>query len=56
MSWADVQGMVPEPMEDEPGERRLRLTAASSIKPRPVRWLWDQRVALGSLVNIHAPG
>lgn len=49
MSFADVQGMVPEPMEDEPGDRRIRLTAASSIKPRPVRWLWDQRVALGTL-------
>ena len=49
MSFADLQGMVPEPMEDEPGERRLRLTAASSIKPRPVRWLWEARVALGTL-------
>jgi hypothetical protein len=29
--------------------RRLYLTPASSIKPRPVRWLWEGRIALGSL-------
>lgn len=29
--------------------RRVRLTPASSIKPRPVRWLWDQRVPAGEL-------
>ncbi len=30
-------------------DRRLQLTAASAIKPRPVRWLWDAKVALGTL-------
>ena len=29
--------------------RQVRLTPASEIAPRPVRWLWDSRVALGSL-------
>jgi len=29
--------------------RRLRLTAASTIAPRPVRWLWEDRIPLGSL-------
>jgi hypothetical protein len=29
--------------------RRLTLTAAAAIKPRRVRWLWDQRLALGTL-------
>lgn len=29
--------------------RRIVLTPASSIKPRPVRWLWDGRLALGTL-------
>ncbi len=27
--------------------RRVSLTAAGAIKPRPVRWLWEQRLALG---------
>jgi hypothetical protein len=35
--------------ESEPGLRTIRLTRASQIRPRPVRWLWDQRVALGTL-------
>jgi hypothetical protein len=35
--------------EAEPGERRLRLTPASHIRPRPVRWPWDLRLALGTL-------
>lgn len=29
--------------------RKLVLTAASAIKPRPVRWLWEGRQAIGSL-------
>jgi len=33
----------------EDGHRALTLTPASSIKVRPVRWLWDGRVALGTL-------
>ena len=28
---------------------RLRLTAASDIEPLPVHWLWDGRIALGTL-------
>lgn len=31
------------------GERRVLLTRAADISPRPVRWLWDGRVALGTL-------
>lgn len=39
-----------EPGEDgELVERRIRLTPASEIRPRPVRWLWDRRVAMGTL-------
>ncbi len=30
-------------------QRRVALTAASSIKVRPVRWLWEGRAALGAL-------
>ena len=30
-------------------DRNLRLTPASAIKPRPVRWLWDGRIALGTI-------
>jgi hypothetical protein len=31
------------------GHRELKLTAASTIKVRPVKWLWDKRIALGTL-------
>jgi hypothetical protein len=34
--------------EDGPG-RRLVLTSAAFIKPRRVKWLWDGRLALGTL-------
>ncbi len=37
------------PADGEPGERRVRLIPASQIPPRPVRWLWALRVALGTL-------
>jgi hypothetical protein len=30
-------------------ERRVRLTAASAIKVRPVRWLWDERLPLAAI-------
>ncbi|OAN29001.1 hypothetical protein A4X17_05285 [Plantibacter sp. H53] len=29
--------------------RALQLTPASAIKPRPVKWLWDGRIAIGTL-------
>jgi hypothetical protein len=32
-----------------PAVRSLRLTAASAIAIQPVRWLWEGRIALGSL-------
>jgi hypothetical protein len=38
----------PEP-EQEQDHRRVVLTAASKIKPRRVQWLWDARIALGTL-------
>ena len=36
------------PGESEP-HRRIVLTPASAIKPRRVRWLWTDRLALGTL-------
>lgn len=36
---------------DEDG-RAIRLTAADTIRPKPVRWLWDERLPLGELVLI----
>lgn len=30
-------------------KRKLRLTPASQITPRPVHWLWDGRIAVGTL-------
>jgi hypothetical protein len=40
----------PEPQEptNEP-TRRIRLTPASAIRPRPVRWLWEDRIPAGEL-------
>lgn len=38
----------PEP-EPERGTRSVHLTCAATIKPRPVRWLWADRLALGVL-------
>jgi hypothetical protein len=38
-----------DPTEDGIGARRLVLVAASSIKPARVLWLYDGRLALGSL-------
>ena len=34
---------------DEMPERRLHLTPASAITPRPVQWLWHHWIALGTL-------
>jgi hypothetical protein len=34
---------------DAPATRRITLTPASTIKPRPVLWWWRDRIALGSL-------
>lgn len=34
---------------DRPVRRRVKLTRASTIKPRPVFWLWSDRIALGTL-------
>jgi hypothetical protein len=33
----------------QPSKREVTLTRASSIRPRPVRWLWEGRMALGTL-------
>ena len=30
-------------------ERRIRLTPASAIRPRSVRWLWDARIPVGEI-------
>lgn len=33
-------------------ERAVRATAADTIRPKPVRWMWDERMPLGELVLI----
>jgi len=38
-----------EQKDAKPRSRTLQLTPASAIKPRPVVWLWDGRLALGTL-------
>lgn len=39
----------PEANEPSGRSRTLQLTPASAIRPRPVVWLWDGRLALGTL-------
>jgi AAA domain len=46
--WDQVP-LPDDPQEVVAGLRRVSLTPASAIKPRPVRWLWEQRLALGTL-------
>lgn len=36
-------------IETRPRSRALQLTPASAIRPRPVVWLWEGRLALGTL-------
>jgi|GEM_PF-2043471 len=50
---AEVAAMVPAPAA-APAKRRLSLTPASSIPPRPVRWLWD--TALTAIHSSDAEG
>ena len=39
----------PMPMQPATVERTIRLTPASTVQVRPVHWLWEGRIALGSL-------
>lgn len=49
----DGHAFEPPPADaPEPPGRRVLLTAASSIKPRPVRWVWDDRVPAGAITLI----
>ncbi len=41
--------LIPVDAPPATGHRTLTLTSASSIKPRPVRWAWEGRIALGTL-------
>ncbi len=46
----EPKAQAPHAADDTtPSGRRLRLTPASDVTPRPVRWLWDGRLALGTL-------
>jgi AAA domain-containing protein len=42
-------GAEPSVEEEESGKRQIVLTSAADIKPRRVRWLWQERLALGTL-------
>ena len=37
------------PPDEEPPGRRVHVSLASHIKPRPVRWLWPDRIPAGAL-------
>ncbi|NJI61137.1 AAA family ATPase [Microbacterium oxydans] len=46
----EADGQKPTaPIDAHDGSRTLQLTPASAIKPRPVRWLWEGRIAIGTL-------
>ena len=45
----DVSAFGEADQSDDVAVRRVRLTPASSIKPRPVRWTWLDRVPLGEV-------
>lgn len=63
VSWlGDVQytpagtGPAVEAVEAKPPQRRrLRITPAAAITPERVRWLWDGRLALGTLGLLAGP-
>lgn len=44
-----------EPVDDDTDHRAVRLTPASAFPMRPVRWLWDGRVAVGTLSLVAGP-
>jgi archaellum biogenesis ATPase FlaH len=47
---ADLEALLAShvPVAPRPA-RQITLTAADTIRVRPVRWLWDERLALGTL-------
>jgi len=48
MSWVDQVNEDLDTIKDD-GTRHIILTPATDIKPRPVFWLWKNRLALGTL-------
>ncbi|HWE54780.1 MAG TPA: AAA family ATPase, partial [Acidimicrobiales bacterium] len=42
-------GLPEIPAESDDGHRIISLTPASTIRVRPVRWLWEGRIPVGSL-------
>lgn len=52
---ADFQRMETPTVEPELPERRIVLTPASAIPVRRVKWLWDGRMAVGTLALLAGP-
>jgi hypothetical protein len=52
---ADFQRVETPQVEPEKPPRRIVLTPASSITPRRVKWVWDGRIALGTLALLAGP-
>jgi hypothetical protein len=48
-SAAPVLAVVPNGSQAAPVGRQVVVTLASQIKPRPVRWLWPDRIPAGAL-------
>jgi hypothetical protein len=48
--WPHTEGdRTPDTRADSESVRRVRLTPASAIQMRPVRWLWDDRIPAGAI-------
>jgi AAA domain len=48
-SEVSVPTLTVVPNGDRPAGRQVMVTLASQIKPRPVRWLWPDRIPAGAL-------
>ena len=46
---AEHTPLLPSLPSGEPAGRKVVVTLASQIKPRPVRWLWPGRIPAGAL-------
>lgn len=44
-----LKGLSGSSLNGRPAERRVRLTPASTIRPRPVYWTWQDRLPVGEV-------
>lgn len=54
-SDAGETGARPQEAAERSGDRRVMLTKASDIQPRPTTWTWEGRIASGTLSLLAGP-